>query len=97
MWLKKRLPDSPRVRLGMRAKLILGFLVVMFPALLLLLASDYGRYAERKRIAIERSRVTGQAAVALVQADLDAIAAVGSLIVEADGAHLHEILASHPE
>ena len=70
MRLKIRLPRWPQIRLGMRAKLVFSFLVVVFPAFALLAANDYRRYAERQQAVLTEGSAVGQAAVAIVQSEL---------------------------
>ena len=75
MPLKARLPDCPWVRPGLRARLMVSFLVVILPAFLLLVASDYWHYSHQRDASLAQGRVVAEAARALLQANLDQVAA----------------------
>jgi two-component system, OmpR family, phosphate regulon sensor histidine kinase PhoR len=64
---KLRLPTWPKVRLGLRAKVILGFLVVVFPAFLLLAVSGYRQYTEERKDTLLDSTAAGRLIGAYVQ------------------------------
>jgi len=103
MRLKLRFPSRPQVQPGLRARLMLSFLVVVLPAFLLLVVSDYRHYSNRRDASLAQGRATAEAASALLQADLDQAAAAARLIfASADpgaeaGAQLQGFLAGRPQ
>ena len=93
-----------RVRIGMRAKLIVSFLVVVFPAFLLLVVSDYRHYVYRQDAILEDSRVLAQAVGAVVEARLDEAAGLARQVralralrpAGGGGQALEQLLREHP-
>ena len=108
MQLKMRLLGWPKVRFGMRVKLVLSFLVVILPAFSLLVVNDQRHYLCQQDVILQDSRAEGQAIVALVQANLAQAASIGFQILDsawlAEGSpqgealdRLTEISRRHPE
>ena len=105
MRLKLGLPKGRR--LGMRAKLMVGLLVAMFPAFLLVVSGDLRRFADRRDAAWQESHAIAEAASALLQEQIEHAATLSRLVLAAGRSsgsvaaapaiHLEEIRQAYPE
>jgi PAS domain S-box-containing protein len=102
---KMRRSNRPWGSPGIRAKLILSFLAAVLPAVLLLVAVDYGHHDARRGEMADECRALGQVASLAVQARIEQVAAAGRLAVAMAGpdaspaaltAALEDLLRGHP-